>query len=162
MSSIIVVNRISYFLNSPCPKMYLLITFSISTIACHHKQISTLRPEKKLTNFMYITTFIRRLRAYVINMVKLFHKSQKETHFDMVIIFRVFYIILIKSRRPDSVLWRKPLYQQKIQKQINNTKTPPKPSITQQLLTDLERSAGVTTVMQLVWSNRFTDTQPSH
>ena len=54
----------------------------------------------------------------------------------------------------------KPLYQQKIQQPIDNTKTPPKTSITQR--TDLGRSVGVTTAIQLVWLNRFTGTQPSH
>ena len=29
-------------------------------------------------------------------------------------------------RRSDSVLWQKPIYQQKIRKPIDNTKTPPK------------------------------------
>ena len=41
-------------------------------------------------------------------------------------------------------------------------KTPPTTSITQRLQTDLGRSVGVTTVIQLVWLNRFTGTQPSH
>ena len=45
---------------------------------------------------------------------------------------------------------------------MDNTKTPPKISITQRLGTDLGRSVGVTTVIQLVWLNRFTGTQPSH
>ena len=40
----------------------------------------------------------------------------------------------------------------------NATKT----SITQRLRTDLGRSVGVTTVIKLVWLNRFTGTQPSH
>ena len=35
-----------------------------------------------------------------------------------------------KRTRSDSVLWRKPLYEQKIQQHIYNTKTPPKPSMT--------------------------------
>ena len=46
------------------------------------------------------------------------------------------------------------LYQQKIGKQKKNTKTPPKSSVTQRLRTDLGRSVGVTTVIQLVWLNR--------
>ena len=53
-------------------------------------------------------------------------------------------------------------YQQKIQQPIDNTKTPPNTSITQRLLTDLGRSFGVTTAIQLVWLNRFTGTKPSH
>ena len=43
---------------------------------------------------------------------------------------------------------------------MDNTKTPPKPSITQRSRTDLGRSVGVT-VIQLVWLNRFTGIQPS-
>ena len=39
----------------------------------------------------------------------------------------------------------------KIRKPTNNTKTPPKTSITQRLRTDLGWSVGVTTVIQLVW-----------
>ena len=34
---------------------------------------------------------------------------------------------------------------------MDNTKTPPKTSITQRLRTDLGRSFGVTTVIQLLW-----------
>ena len=48
----------------------------------------------------------------------------------------------------------KPLYQQTIRKPMDNTKTPPKTPITQRLQTDLGRSVGVTTVIQLVWLNR--------
>ena len=40
---------------------------------------------------------------------------------------------------------------------MDNTKTPPKTSITQRLLTDLGRSVGVTTALQFVWLNRFTN-----
>ena len=61
-----------------------------------------------------------------------------------------------KRRRSDTVFWRKPLYQQKIQKRIDNTKRPPKTSITQRLWTDLELSVGVVTVIQLLWFNLFT------
>ena len=42
---------------------------------------------------------------------------------------------------------------------MNTTKTPPKTSITQRLQTDLGRSVGVTTAIQLMWLNRFTGTQ---
>ena len=55
-----------------------------------------------------------------------------------------------------------PLYQQKIRNSKDNTQTPSKTSITQRLRTDLGRSDGVKTVIQLVWLNRFTGTQPSH
>ena len=40
----------------------------------------------------------------------------------------------------------------------NATKT----TITQRLQTDLGRTVGVTTVIQLVWLNRLMGTQPSH
>ena len=55
---------------------------------------------------------------------------------------------------------RKPT--EKSKKQPDNTKTPPKTSITQRLRNDLGRSVGVTTATQLVWLNRFTGSQPSH
>ena len=57
-----------------------------------------------------------------------------------------------KRKRSDSVLWQKPLHQQKCQKGTVTTKTTPqKSSITQRLRTDLGRSVGVTTATQLVW-----------
>ena len=59
-----------------------------------------------------------------------------------------------KRTRAYSVLWRKPLYQQKIQQPIDNTQPPPKTSITQRLWTNLGRSVGVTTAIQQVWLNR--------
>ena len=55
---------------------------------------------------------------------------------------------------------RKPT--EKSKKQRENTKTPPKTSITQRLRNDLGRSVGVTTATQLVWLNWFTGSQPSH
>ena len=51
-----------------------------------------------------------------------------------------------KRKRSDSVLWQTPLYQQKSQTQTS----PPKSSIKQRLWTDLGRSVGVTTAIQLV------------
>ena len=57
---------------------------------------------------------------------------------------------------------KSPYNDRKIQKkQRDNTKTPPKTSITQRLRTDLGRLVLVTTT-QLVWLNRFTGSQPSH
>ena len=50
----------------------------------------------------------------------------------------------------------------KSKKQRDNTKTPPKTSITQRLRTDLGRSVWVMIATQLVWLNRFTGSQPSH
>ena len=44
---------------------------------------------------------------------------------------------------------KNPLYQQKIRKQMDNIKMPPKTSITQRLWTDLRRSVGETIVIQL-------------
>ena len=44
---------------------------------------------------------------------------------------------------------------EKSKKQSDNTKIPPKSSITQRLRIGLGRSVGVTTVNQLVWLNRF-------
>ena len=50
---------------------------------------------------------------------------------------------------------------EKSKKQRDNTKTPQKTSITQQLRTELGRSVGVTIATQLVWLNQFTGSQPS-
>ena len=50
---------------------------------------------------------------------------------------------------------------EKSKKHRDNTKTPPKTSITQQLRTDLGRSVGVTKATQRVWLNRFTSAQPN-
>ena len=58
---------------------------------------------------------------------------------------------------------KSPCTDRKIKKaQRDNTKTPPKTSITQRLRTDLRRSVGVTIATQLVLLNRFTGSQPSH
>ena len=46
--------------------------------------------------------------------------------------------------------------------QRDNTKTPPKTSITQRLRAALGRSDEVTTVTQLACLNRLTESQPSH
>ena len=54
-----------------------------------------------------------------------------------------------KRKRSDSALWQKPLHRQKNQKSnVTTQRTPPKTSITQQLRTDLGRSAGVTIATQ--------------
>ena len=47
-------------------------------------------------------------------------------------------------------------------KQSDDTKTPPKDSITQRLPTDLRRSIEVTTAIQLVCLNLLPGSQPSH
>ena len=75
------------------------------------------------------------------------------------------YFIVLKRKRKisDSVLWQKPLHRQKNpKKQRDNTKTPPKTSITQRLQIDLGRSVWVTIATQLVWFNRFTGSKPSY
>ena len=51
---------------------------------------------------------------------------------------------------------------EKSKKQRDNTKTPPKTSITQRLRTDLGWSGGVTIATQLVWLYRFTGSEFSH
>ena len=57
-----------------------------------------------------------------------------------------------KRKRSGSVLWQKPLHQQKCQKgKVTTQTTPQKSSIKQRLRTDLGRSVGVTTATQLVW-----------
>ena len=57
-----------------------------------------------------------------------------------------------KRKRSDSVLWQKPLHQQKCQKgKVTTQTTPQKSSIKQRLRTDLGRSVGVTKATQLVW-----------
>ena len=57
-----------------------------------------------------------------------------------------------KRKRSDSVLWQKPLHQQKCQKgKVTTQTTPQKSSIIQRLRTDLGRSVEVTTATQLVW-----------
>ena len=67
------------------------------------------------------------------------------------------YISKRKRKRSDSVLWQKPLHQQKSQKgKVTTQTTPQKSSITKRLRTDLGQSVGVTTVTQLVWLTWFT------
>ena len=62
-----------------------------------------------------------------------------------------------KRTKSDSVLWQKPIHQQKCHKgKVTTQTTPQKCPITQRLLTDLERSVGVTTATKLVWLIWFT------
>ena len=69
--------------------------------------------------------------------------------------------IVTKKKRSDSVLWQKPLLQQKCQNgKVTTQTTPQKSSITQRFRADSGRSVGVTTVTKLVWLNRFTGAQP--
>ena len=58
------------------------------------------------------------------------------------------FIISRKRKRSASVLWQKPLHQQKCQKgKVTTETTPQKSSITRRLRTDLGRSVGVTTLV---------------
>ena len=61
-----------------------------------------------------------------------------------------------------SPMTKAPTPTEKSKKQRDNTKTPPKTSITQRLRTDLGRLVEVTITTQLVWLNRFTRSQHSH
>ena len=71
------------------------------------------------------------------------------------------------SKKKKEEIWLSPITKaptptEKSKKQRDNTKTPPNISITQRLRTKLGRSVGVMTVVQLVWLNRFTESQPSN
>ena len=82
--------------------------------------------------------------------------------------------VLVIYRYTSKYLWEKkeeiwlspmtkaPTATEKSRKQRDNTKTPPKTSITQWLRTDLGRSVGVTTVTPLVSLNWFISAEPSH
>ena len=71
---------------------------------------------------------------------------------DVVKVMKIFWLFKRKRKRSDSVLWQKPLHQQKCQKdKVTTQTTPQKSSIKQRLRTDLGRSVGVTTATQLVW-----------
>ena len=63
-------------------------------------------------------------------------------------------------------IWLSPMTKTLIRTENSTTnwqhKDATKTSITQRLRTDLGRSIGVTTAIQLVWLNRFTGIQPSH
>ena len=62
-----------------------------------------------------------------------------------------------KRKRSDSVLWQKPLHQQKFQNgKVTSKSTSQKILITQRLRTDLGRSVWVTPATQLVWFTLFT------
>ena len=81
--------------------------------------------------------------------------------------YKIYFMLMFvmgKRKRSDSVLWQKPLHQQKCQKGKVTTQTIPQKSlITQRLRNDLGWSAGVTTATQLVWLTWFTGpTFPLH
>ena len=80
--------------------------------------------------------------------------------------FLIFGMMYLQKEKKKEI-WLSPMTKapkptEKSKKQVDNTKTPPKTSITQRLRTDLGRSVGVTIATQLVWLNRFTGSQPSH
>ena len=64
-----------------------------------------------------------------------------------------------ENGRDLSPMTKAPTPTEKFKKQSDNTKTPPKASITQRLRTEFRRSVVVTTATQLVWLNRFTGSQ---
>ena len=57
---------------------------------------------------------------------------------------------------------KKPYTHRKIQKATSQHKNATKPSITQRFRNDFGRSVGVSTAIQLMWLNRFTEFKPSH
>ena len=72
-----------------------------------------------------------------------------------------------RMKRKKEESWLSPMTKappptQNSKKQSDNTKTPPKFSMAQRLLTDLGWSVGVTTATRLVGLNRFAWYQPSH
>ena len=72
---------------------------------------------------------------------------------------------IVKEKKEE--IWLSPMTEaptpkEKSKKQHDNTKTPPKPSITQRSRTDLRRSVGVTLATQLVWVNRLSGSQTSY
>ena len=77
-------------------------------------------------------------------------------------VFTLFIDQKRKRKRSDSVLWQKPLHQQKCQKGKVTTQTNATKKFDYTALrTDLGRSVGVTAATQLVWLTWFT-AQPSH
>ena len=61
-----------------------------------------------------------------------------------------------------SPMTKAPTPTEKSKKQCDNTKTPPKTSITQRLRIELGRSVGVTIAIQLVWLSQLTGSQLSY
>ena len=89
--------------------------------------------------------------------------STEKLQFNKLLMVNNTYIYIEKKKE----IWLSPMTKtpsttEKSKKQRDNTKTPPKTSITQRLRTDLGRSVGVTIATQLVWLNRFMGSQPSH
>ena len=65
-----------------------------------------------------------------------------------------------KRIRPYPWLWKKPIYHQKMKVKRQHKDATKKTPITARLWTDLVRLVGVTTVIQPVWLNRLTWSQP--
>ena len=84
----------------------------------------------------------------------------------MFLVYIKFFIKFCRKRerkRSNSFLWQKPLHSQKTKTKPKwQNKNATKTTITQRLPTELGRSVGVTTITQLVWLNRFTESQSSH
>ena len=80
---------------------------------------------------------------------------------------QVWWKVKMQHEEKKEEIWLSPMTKaptstEKSKKQCDNTKTPPKTSITQRLRTDLGRSFGVTIANQLVLLNRFTGSQLSN
>ena len=69
------------------------------------------------------------------------------------------YMCSVRFRKKENILLspmtKAPTQTEKSKQQHDNTKTPPKTSISQRLRTDLGRSVRLTIATQLVWLNRF-------
>ena len=77
--------------------------------------------------------------------------------------YRGMFETQMSGNKTSSGLWQKtPALTEKSNKQRDNTKTPPKTSITQRLPTDLGQSVGEAIATRLVWLNQLTGSQPSH
>ena len=105
---------------------------------------------------------------YIVKIVILIPKSQRLSNIQKLFCqILMFHYKAIKIEVKTEEIWLSPMTKtptptEKSKKQRDNTKTPPKTTITQRLWTELGRSVGVTTATQLVWLNRFTCAQPSH
>ena len=102
-----------------------------------------------IEHFPVLVTFVIFLYFYTL----IFHVLVKSHGKVGVLKYNIFCLLIHRKRkRSDSVLWQKPLHQQKCQKgKVTTQTTPQKSSIKQRLRTDLGRSVGVTTATQLVW-----------
>ena len=89
---------------------------------------------------------------FVLHFINCFHTTWRYHCENNYICLKNVIFFSKTKRRSNPVLWQKPLYQQKCQRdKVTTQTTPQKSSIKQQLRTDLGRSVGVTTATQLVW-----------